>query len=170
MTDNSELPDGDAGYREVGRKKPNPFGLYDIYGNVAELVVDQYDAAWYATFQGRPDVGWRDAARWPAAQYPRVARGGGYESEPEECRSAARQRVTVAINAADPESPKSRFWWTDGLGAGFRVVSPVREPAAGERHRFWDADNPADRGGPLTRDREVLQLIDELRPSPAHGR
>ncbi|QOV90142.1 formylglycine-generating enzyme family protein [Humisphaera borealis] len=158
--DNSALSDGEVGYHKVGGKKPNPFGLYDIYGNVAEIVVDQYDDAWYAKFAGKK-VGWREALRWPDSQYPRLARGGGYESDVENCRSAARQKITVNDNKKDPQIPKSPYWWTEGFSIGFRVVSPVKEPSAEEKNKFWNVDNEST-ADVLKRDREIRQLVEEI--------
>ena len=44
---------------------------------------------WYPGFEGR-QVGWDLAWRRPVSRYPRVIRGGGFESDPADCRSAAR--------------------------------------------------------------------------------
>lgn len=160
--ENAELADGDVGYHKVGQKKPNPFGLYDIYGNVAEIVIDQYDAKHYETLPAKACL-WRSAVKWPGKVYPRVVRGGGYESDPPDLRSAARHQVTVYVNRYDPDVPKSPWWWVNGFDIGFRVVSPVKEPDAAEKHRFWDVDNDEIRGV-LKRDRETRQLVDELKP------
>jgi len=159
---NSNLKDGDPGYHPVGKKKPNPWGLYDIYGNVAEIVIDQYDPEQYKSLGGK-SVTWRDAIRWPNKQYPRIVRGGGYESDPDACRSASRLRVSVAKNEQDPQNPKSPYWWTEGFSIGFRLVSPVKEPTDEEKHKFWDVDSEAVKDI-LGRDREIRQNIIELAP------
>ena len=166
--DNSNLKDGDPGYHEVGQKKPNPFGLYDIYGNVSEIVQDQYDPDHYkaigAKAAGKPVSG-ADAVLWPDKQYPRVVRGGGYESGSEMCRSAARQKITVAYNSEDPQDPKSPYWWTNGFGTGFRVVSPAKEPTEAEKHKYWDVDSEKVKEI-LGRDREIRQPTDEVIAGP----
>jgi formylglycine-generating enzyme required for sulfatase activity len=167
FVDNSELPDGDPGYRKVGMKKPNGFGLYDMHGNVAEIVIDQYDPEWYKSLAGKGGtVSWRDAVRWPDAMYPRVVRGGGYESEAEELRSSARKKITVAFNTRDPQSPKSPYWWTEGFTVGFRLVSPVKEPTAEEKAKFWEPDNDSLKEI-LKRDREIREMIQDVKPKQA---
>ena len=142
--DNAELDDGDPAYREVGKKKPNPWGLYDMHGNVAELVIDQYAKDWYAKLKEKPQpLKAADAISWPAKQYPRLARGGGYESEAEALRSAARHELKgTSINKQDPQLPKSPFWYADGFWVGMRIVSPVKEPTEEEKHKFWDEIDP----------------------------
>ncbi len=63
------------GYHKVARKKPNPWGLYDMHGNVAEWVLDQHYEEGYAA----PGIAGqkKDPLAVPKTLYPRVVRGGG---------------------------------------------------------------------------------------------
>jgi formylglycine-generating enzyme required for sulfatase activity len=67
----------------VGQKKPNPYGLYDIYGNVFEWVQDWYEEK-LPTDREIKDY------RGPAQGSTRVSRGGSWFIGAEFCRSAAR--------------------------------------------------------------------------------
>ena len=70
--------------RPVGQKKPNAWGLYDMYGNVWEWVQDLYTQDYYVS---SPQV---DPAG-PSDGQHRVMRGGSWDNEPHECRSAKRK-------------------------------------------------------------------------------
>jgi formylglycine-generating enzyme required for sulfatase activity len=67
----------------VGRKKPNPWGLYDMHGNVAEWCNDVYEKGYYKVGPARDPRGPADGPR-------RVLRGGAWNSAAEACRSARR--------------------------------------------------------------------------------
>jgi formylglycine-generating enzyme required for sulfatase activity len=70
---------------KVGRFKPNPFGLYDVHGNVWEWVEDCYNN----DYQGAPADG--SARQGCDANASRVLRGGSWNnSEPWTLRSAYR--------------------------------------------------------------------------------
>lgn len=67
----------------VGQKKPNAWGLYDMHGNVQELVQDK----WHFGYENAPIDGsiWEDGNN-----SDRVYRGGDYFLADGSCRSACR--------------------------------------------------------------------------------
>jgi formylglycine-generating enzyme required for sulfatase activity len=67
----------------VGTKKPNPWGLYDMYGNVGEWCQDVFDEKYDPT---RPPV--TSGSSKPTAK--RVLRGGSWSSGAPKCRSSSR--------------------------------------------------------------------------------
>ncbi len=68
---------------EVGQKKPNPWGLYDIHGNVREWVQDKY----HHDYNGAPT----DGNAWEGDGSVRVGRGGSWGSFAGNCLSANRR-------------------------------------------------------------------------------
>lgn len=128
----------DETYHEVGQKLPNPWGLYDIHGNVAEWTLDQYLPDAYAKRSG----GEVDPLAVPLKLFPRVVRGGGWDDEPRMLRSAVREGSALEWKEQDPQIPQSIWYHTDALGVGFRVVRPLHEPSDEEKASKWNKTAP----------------------------
>lgn len=122
-------------YSKVGKKKPNPWGLYDIYGNVVEWCLDQYYADSYGKVSGV-----LDGSKWVPSKtpYPHVVRGGSYDDDPDMCRSAFRRGSEVEWKSQDPQLPKSIWYHTDAKWLGFRIVRPLEIPTAEEMFAAWN--------------------------------
>jgi len=120
-------------YQKVGQKKPNPWGLHDIHGNVAEWVLDGYDEGFYKTLTGKTVA---NPFNPPKSEYPRVVRGGSWADEPAMHRSAARLGSSADWKIQDPQLPQSQWYFTDALFVGFRVVRPLRPPTDAEKKRY----------------------------------
>ncbi|NQZ59622.1 MAG: SUMF1/EgtB/PvdO family nonheme iron enzyme [Lentisphaeraceae bacterium] len=136
----------DEKYQEIGTKKPNPWGLYDMHGNVAEWVLDTFTADFYISgsvenpinVPGKAgDLNPKVEAIWPTKLYDRIARGGGWDDDPADLRSASRKRSAPDWKIQDPQVPKSVWYHTDAVWVGFRVVRPAVVPPASELHKYW---------------------------------
>jgi formylglycine-generating enzyme required for sulfatase activity len=98
---NFEAGEWDDGYpftAPVGRFKANPFGVYDILGNVYEWCHDHYDPDYYQKSPAMDPQG-------PESGETHVVRGSGWVSRPFTPRSARRRHY-----------PQARMF------VGFRVV------------------------------------------------
>lgn len=123
-------------YQKVGKKKPNPWGLYDMHGNVLEWCLDQYDQEYYKQFkEGAASNIWNPSAK----PYPHVARGGSWDDDPESLRSAARRGSEPAWKMQDPQLPKSIWYHTDAQFLGFRVVRPLAVPPPEQLFKVWNS-------------------------------
>lgn len=88
----------------VGSLSPNPWGLYDMHGNVWEWCLDCYTADLGMTAVTDP--------KGPAQGAYRVERGGAFGIKAGDCRSASRIR-------SNPSST--------GISSGFRLALPLSE-------------------------------------------
>jgi formylglycine-generating enzyme required for sulfatase activity len=109
----------------VGTKKPNPWGLYDMHGNVAEWCLDHYQKDFYDSMPGKPTL--VPVVLPTFKRFPHVARGGHWDDRAEKCRSAARRASDKSWLRRDPERPQSIWWLSDADFVGFRVVCAVQE-------------------------------------------
>lgn len=121
----------DGKYQKVGTKKPNPWGLYDMHGNVVEWVLDQY-APYKAGDESNP---WVRATK----PYPHGARGGSWNDDAARCRCGARLGSDPSWKMQDPQLPKSIWYHTDAQWLGFRLVRPVKIPSAEEMFKYWNS-------------------------------
>ena len=133
------IDNSDDQYNEVGTKEPNPWGLYDMHGNVSEWVLDQHDPE---TYSKRSAGEVANPLVNPKTLYPRVVRGGGWDNDAEQLRSAARIASDPSWKEQDPQIPQSIWYHTDALSVGFRIVRPLNEPTDEEKAAKWNKTDP----------------------------
>jgi formylglycine-generating enzyme required for sulfatase activity len=86
--------------QEPSAVRPNPWGLRNMSGNVAEFTADIYEGT-----------------------EEHVIRGGSYRDDATGVRSASRDHTrTDEWLKTDPQMPKSVWWYSDCFYVGFRVV------------------------------------------------
>jgi sulfatase modifying factor 1 len=106
------------------RVKPNPFGLRNMSGNVAEFCSDWYQPDAYSRY---PNGIIKDP-KGPEEGTEHVVRGGSFFSTADILRSAARDYTrTESWLKTDPQMPKSIWWYSDCFNVGFRVVCEFDE-------------------------------------------
>ena len=127
------IDNSDYSYHPVGKKKPNPWGLFDMHGNVREWTLDAY----LPDYQKHPDQALNPLALSPE-RFPRVTRGGDWDSDPEDLRSAARLPSSKSWKFTDPQRPRSIWYHTDIPKLGFRVIRPAKKPTLEEMHLLWN--------------------------------
>jgi len=102
----------------VGQKRPNRWGLHDMYGNVAEWCQDVYSPAYYKESPTADPVGPSD----PGKDTQRVMRGGSWKATPNMCRATVRQGQRTGDTDA--------CFYTDFCG--FRCVRRISAEALGK--------------------------------------
>ena len=129
----------------VGKKKANAFGLHDMHGNVMEWVVDSYTEDGYASVADKPQpMTSLDSVRWPTSFDNRVVRGGSWQDDAAELRSAARLgSADEDWKAEDPNVPLSPWWYTDdpSRGVGFRLFRSYQPLEPEMISKFWEIDD-----------------------------
>lgn len=128
---------------DVGLKKPNPWGLYDMHGSAAEWVLDTDTGNGYEAWEGKTIQADKDI-RWPKSLDDQIVRGGSFELEASECRSAS--MMTTAEEDwkdYDPNIPLSPWWFTTepATGVGMRIIRPLDPPKSEKAMEvFWKPD------------------------------
>ncbi len=122
-------------YQKVGQKKPNPWGLHDMHGNVMEWTADQFRVDYFSQIKTNPNNPYIK----PTSLYPQTVRGGGWDDDPDQLRSAYRRGSEPDWKIQDPQLPKSLWYHTDAQWLGFRIVRPLEIPSAEEMHSYWNS-------------------------------
>ena len=118
---------------EVGQKKSNPWGLYDMHGNVAEFCLCHFAADDYAK---RPEgaLSFHPDRLPKDKRFSHVIRGGSWIDEAPKLRSAYRVGSDRTWLKRDPQRPQSIWWLTDAEFVGFRIVRAVEEDPLIKKH------------------------------------
>lgn len=123
-------PFTDGTYHQVGTKKPNAWGLYDMLGNVMEWTLDQY-----APY---PDAASENPWVKATEPYPHAVRGGSWDDEAAKVTCSARVASHADWKMLDPQLPRSLWYMTNAQWLGFRLVRPATLPTVDDMYRAWN--------------------------------
>ncbi len=134
------------GTDRVASRQPNPWGLYDMHGNVAEWVIDHYAADGYSqlTRTLKQQTG---TTPLPAHRldhlWGHVLRGGSWEDPAVHLRSAARRSSSTELIELDPSLPTSPYWLASESArtVGFRLVRSYSPESPEVIAQFWNPDS-----------------------------
>ena len=131
----------DEGQIPGGQKKPNAFGLYDMHGNVGEWTVNAYTEDGYQRFADKTGINATDFVIWPETPTPCVVRGGTWEFDAEDLRSASRLASEEGWKEDDPNFPRSPWWLTTdpARGVGCRIFRSYKPLSKEKVSKFWEA-------------------------------
>jgi len=119
----------------VGQKKPNPWGLYDMYGNVAEMVRDDHSEDYYAQGPKVDPVGPLQGIHSVMEFTVEAPRAGAYSLSARVATSNIEQSLQLAVNGA--ESPVTlELPYTQGLWADSEPVT-LQLKEGRNTLRFW---------------------------------
>ena len=92
----------------VGTKLPNPWGLYDMHGNLSELTLN-----WFSN-----SITYGTDPKGPSTGSTRVARGGSWSDSASRCTSFYRELTFTSSEATYTGVPPAKQYIT----VGFRIV------------------------------------------------
>jgi formylglycine-generating enzyme required for sulfatase activity len=105
LGDYAWFKDNDGGQSHpVGQKKPNPWGLYDICGNVSERVADRYAKDYYAKSPKEDPTGPRQGTKSRFEYEVHAPQAGRYALTARVVTANYNQRLNVVVNDGGTET------------------------------------------------------------------
>ncbi len=124
----------------VGQKKPNPWGLYDIYGNVWEMVADTYAKDYFATSPTTDPTGPGQKPQSLVDYTINVSRSGQYALTARVVTMNDEQMMNVAVND-DPSGTRIGLPFTLGMWKDTEPVMVTLKEGE-NKLRFWRVEGP----------------------------